>query len=154
MVQVWCNNTFGHGHGQRSRLFRDIGDPAGNTRDTTKRSPADYLRKININVEDGIQTFKARRESVAGRLTRLINGEAAISIDPACTRLIDGFDGGYAYPEVGNTGVFRDEPAKNEYSHIHDALQYPATRLFLTERKKALFHPKPRSHAEHGWMGA
>jgi len=147
MVSLWCNHTFG-----ANIRYRDIGDPAGNTRDTTRRSPADYLRKININVEDGIQTFKARRESVAGRLTKLVNGEAAMRIDPGCVRLIDGFDGGYAYPEVGNTGVFMDGPAKNEYSHIHDALQYAATRLFMNERKKTEERPRPRVYAEHGWM--
>ena len=148
-VNLWCANTFG-----ANARYRDIGDPAGKNRDTNRMSPADYLRKININVEDGIQTFKARWEAVAGRLTKLINGAPALLIDPACTRLIDGFDGGYAYPEVGNTGIFRDEPAKNEYSHCADALQYVATRLFINERKQVRQGPGPRAFAENGWMGA
>jgi hypothetical protein len=38
-------------------------------------------------------------------------------IDPRCTRLIDGFSGGYKYLERGNTTTFQDKPDKNIYSH-------------------------------------
>ena len=118
--------------------YRHIGDPAGKNRDSNKKSPAQYINEKayeygkTIVIEDGIQTFKIRRESVAGRLTKTINGEPAMLIDPSCTRTIDGFEGGYAYAEIANSGVYRDEPMKNEYSHIHDSIQYPATRLFRT----------------------
>ena len=149
MISIWCSNTFGS-----NAKYRDIGDPAGKNRDSNKMSPADYLRKINIKVEDGIQTFKARREAVAGRLTKLINGVPAILIDPGCKRIIDGFEGGYAYPEMGTSGVYRDEPAKNEYSHIHDAIQYGATRLFITEEKKPKPYSPPVNVEAYGWMGS
>ena len=98
-------------------------------------SPRDYLTKIGIHVEDGIQTFKVRREVIGRLLEKTINKGPAIIIDPSCRRLVDGFEGGYAYPEIGNSGVFKDIPEKNEYSHISDALQYPATRLFIHEDK-------------------
>lgn len=124
-VQSWCGEYL------PGAKYQDYGDPAGKTRDTLKKSPAQYLYEhLMIRVRDGIQTFKTRRESVAGRLTRAIQGEPAILVDPGCIRLIDGFEGGYAYREIGNTGHFSTDPDKNEYSHIHDALQYPATRLF------------------------
>jgi hypothetical protein len=116
--------------------FRDIADPAGRTRDSSKQSPADYIAQKSqqmghyIRLEEGVQTFKVRREAVANRLTRMINGQPAILIDPSCETLIEGFEGGYAYPEIGNSGEFKTEPMKNDYSHIHDSLQYPATRLF------------------------
>lgn len=147
MVQSWCAQTFG-----AQTKYQDIGDPAGKNRDTNKMSPAAYLLKLNIAVEDGIQTFKTRREAVVGRLTKLINGVPAIVIDPGCTRIIDGFEGGYAYPEIGNSGIFRDEPAKNEYSHIHDAIQYPATRLFIYEPIQPQTVKQPH-HTELSWMG-
>lgn len=126
MVKVWCaENLTG------KIVYRDIGDPAGRNRDSIKKSPHEYLKtECGIIIEDGIQTFKVRRESVAGRLNKQINGNAALLVDPACIRLIDGFDGGYAYPEIGNSGYFKTEPSKNDYSHCHDALQYPASRLF------------------------
>lgn len=128
---LWCNQNL-----HKKCTYRDIADPAGNTRDSTKQSPADYIRTVGkergvqITLEDGIQTFKIRRESVAGRLTKLINkGEPALLIDPSCTMLIDGLDGGYAYPELGGGG-FKTDPAKNEYSHIVDSVEYVATVLF------------------------
>lgn len=140
MVQLYCAQQFGS-----KMRYRDIGDPAGTIRDSNKMSPAAYLRKLGIFIEDGIQTFQVRREAVSGRLTKLINGQPSILVDPSCTRLIDGFEGGYAYPEIGNSGVFKTDPAKNEYSHVADALQYPATRLFVTPKKEKNYR-KPTAY--------
>jgi hypothetical protein len=130
---IWCAQNLPPGC-----KFVDYGDPAGKNRDATKQSPVDYIRakgeeyQIDIFMIDGIQTFKTRREAVANRLSKNINGKPALIIDPSCVRIIDGFDGGYAYPEIGNSGTFKTEPAKNEYSHIADSVQYPATRLFAS----------------------
>jgi hypothetical protein len=126
MVLNWCQRHFGS-----HMNYRDICDPGGNIRDSRKKSPAQYMSdELGMKLEDGIQTFKVRKSSVVGRLNRMANGEPAFVVDPSCVRLIDGFEGGYAYPEIGSSGVFKPEPAKNEYSHIHDAIQYPATMLF------------------------
>jgi len=129
---VWCNMNL-----HKKCNYKDIGDPAGSVgRDSVKKTPAFYIMEKakeygrTINITKGIQTFKIRRESVADRLTKLINGSPALMIDRSCDMLIEGFAGGYAFPEIGNSGVYRVDPAKNEYSHIHDALQYPATIMF------------------------
>lgn len=133
MVDLWCQQAF-----SEKTKYRDIGDPAGKTRDTTKQSPKDYIYKATgIRVEDGIQTYKVRRESVAARLTKMINGKPALLVDPTeCKTAISGFMGGYCYPEVANTGYFRPEPEKNKFSHIHDAGQYPATVIFRSNGVK------------------
>jgi hypothetical protein len=112
--------------------FIHIGDPAGKTRDSRKKSPAQYLAEhCGIRIYDGIQTFKIRRECIEGRLNKTVaGGEPAILIDPSCAMLITGFEGGYSYPEIGNTGFYHPEPSKNQYSHIHDAAQYPATIIW------------------------
>lgn len=49
-------------------------------------------------------------------------------LDPACGVLRKGFKGGYKYRRIQVTGEerFTDEPMKNNYSHIADALQYAA----------------------------
>jgi len=127
MVHLWCAQSF-----PAKTRYRDIGDPAGRIRDTLKGSPADYIRKaIGISIEDGIQTYKIRREGVAGRLTKTVQGKPALLIDPTeCPIVLAGFLGGYCYQEIGETGIFKPEPMKNKYSHIHDAAQYLATRLF------------------------
>lgn len=128
----WCNDFLPTGS-----TYRHIGDPAGNIRDTTKQTPSMYIAERGrdfgwgIYIEDGIQTFKTRRESVANRLTKLVNGEPGVLMDAVgCPLLIEGFGGGYCYPEIGTSGIYRTDPEKNHYSHIHDSVQYPATRLF------------------------
>lgn len=124
-VLSWCNEVFG------DCKYRDIADPGGRIRDSRKKSPAMYMRdELGLILEDGIQTFKVRRESVAGRLNRLAQGEPAIVIDPECDLIVGGFEGGYCYPEIGNTGMFKPEPEKNKFSHPHDALQYICSLLF------------------------
>jgi hypothetical protein len=50
-------------------------------------------------------------------------------INPHCTMLIKGFEGGYHLPERPSQSKKSDKPVKNLYSHIHDALQYVALRM-------------------------
>lgn len=129
-VMLWCEKEF-PGSDFKDTEFRDIGDPGGNIRDSRKKSPSMYLREeLGLVIEDGIQTFKIRRAAVTGRLSRMYRGEPAIQIDPSCKTLIAGFEGGYHFPEIGNTGYYHPEPKKNIFSHIHDALQYLCTIMF------------------------
>lgn len=124
MVKIWCTQ-----HLPLTATYMDIGDPAGNrTRDARKKTPAEYIAEhCGIHIAEGIQTFKIRREAVASRLTR----RDGLVIDPTeCPILIDGFLGGYGYQEIGNSGVFKDTPLKDKYADVHDALQYPATKIF------------------------
>lgn len=163
---VWCATNL-----HQNCKYRHIGDPAGFNRDSTKKSPADYIsgkaRDYGqvIEIERGIQTFKIRRESVANRLghvkadtdgrvthvmPRMINDDApALLIDPSCTRLTDGFEGGYAYPEIGNSGVFGTSPKKPDmYTDIQDSLQYVATIIFPVNRARRAHDTMPESSGD------
>jgi hypothetical protein len=134
---LWCRENLND-----KCEYRDIADPAGKNRDSNKMSPADYIRKkgheygLSINLEDGIQTFKTRRESMASRLTKLVGGQPALLIDPKCTKIINGLDGGYAFKEIGGSGVYSKDPIKNEFSHIIDACMYISSRLFTVSEPK------------------
>lgn len=112
--------------------FKDVGDPAGKARATTdEKSCYDVLRsKRRVCREAPTNALIPRLESVKRKLTRSSKGNPQLVIDPSCKRLIDGFSGGYRYVERGNTGSFADTPEKNQFSHIHDALQYVALVLF------------------------
>lgn len=129
-VYLWCRENL---HGAE---FEDYCDPAGKNRDPNKISPKEYMQTYFKSVGqqfypwEGIQTFKVRRESVASRLI-IKRTRPMMLVDPSCTMVIDGFEGGYCFPEIGNTGIYKDQPTKNKYADIHDALQYPATRLFM-----------------------
>lgn len=133
---LWCNQNLPPGC-----TFVDYGDPAGKNRDSTKLSPRDYILMqsrdmgSDIFIQDGIQTWEVRREAVAGRLQKLINGGPAMLVDAGCAYTVMGFEGAYAYKEVvGLPGQYKKEALKNDVSHIHDAVQYIATRLFVERR--------------------
>lgn len=138
-VIIWCNTQLASG-----TKYRDYADPAGRIRDTSKMSARDYLtikaREMghDLWLIDGIQTWKVRRNSVAGRLNKIINGQSAFLISEyGCPVLVEGFEGGYSYREIANLpGMYAEEAIKNKYSHPHDALQYAATRLFLNANVK------------------
>eukprot|EP01009_Symbiontida_sp_KSa7_P000073 NODE_1016_length_697_cov_553.589506_g791_i0.p1 GENE.NODE_1016_length_697_cov_553.589506_g791_i0~~NODE_1016_length_697_cov_553.589506_g791_i0.p1 ORF type:complete len:217 (+),score=38.57 NODE_1016_length_697_cov_553.589506_g791_i0:33-653(+) len=138
----WCNMMLPQGCS-----YIDYGDPAGVIRDSNKGSPKMYIAQkakefgIDLFIIDGIQTWKIRREAVAGRLNTLAMGEPAILIDEECETLIEGFEGGYAYRELANLpGMYAQEAVKNKYSHPHDALQYPATRLFTQSNDRLILN--------------
>lgn len=134
-VIMWCNMNLPVGCS-----YSYYGDPAGKNRDSIKMSAKTYImlkaREMgqDLTIIDGIQNPDIRWSSVRGRLTRVYNGEPAILIDPACENLVQGFMGAYAFKEmVGNPGVYLKRADKGSgYADSQDALQYPATRLFVT----------------------
>jgi hypothetical protein len=111
-----------------------VGDPAGS---------ADMGGKLNerqtcftILKDHGINTIPAktnaflpRRESVARRLTTMIDGDPSIKIGPLAPMIRKGLKGAYHYEKV-NIAVgkgetkYKEMPDKDQYSHSQDALQY------------------------------
>jgi hypothetical protein len=133
-VHLWCKDNL------PGATFRDIVDPASKNRgnDPTKGSAMDWMIKFfnsvgePFNWELGIQTQTTRREAVASRIGMGKNGKPLMLIDPACTMLIDGFDGGYHRKEIGNSGIYQATPFKDKYADLHDGAAYVATKLFTT----------------------
>ncbi len=118
--------------------FEDYGDPAGNQRsamtaDKDEKTCYDILAGKGIRIEPGEQNVTIRLESVRKPLNTLREGKPQFQISPRCTMLRKGFAGRYQYRRVkisGSAERYHDEPEKNEFSHIHDALQYVATKVF------------------------
>ncbi len=66
------------------------------------------------------------------------NGRALMQMSPTCRHLRRGFNNGYVITRVqmsNGMGRWNEKPLKNDYSHVHDALQYLA--LGLTKRGAA-----------------
>lgn len=104
-----------------------IGDPAGNQRaQTDMRTVFGIFRKYGMHVKNGPVAIIPRLEGVRAPLNRTIGKEAGLVIRKSgCPQLIRGFLGGYQYRRKNVSGeVYVDVPDKNEYSHVHDALQY------------------------------
>lgn len=118
-----------------------VGDPAG-----TQRSQVDSdatcietIASFGLRAEPACSnSFIKRREAVASFMLRMADGEPMLKVDRRkCKMLRKGFQGGYKYARVLVSGDerFKDEPMKNEYSHIHDALQYACLLQGVRELK-------------------
>lgn len=126
-----CNQSY------RGHTWIDIGDPAGNQRaQTDEKTCFEILRGKSIQIQTGEQTLSARLESVRKPLRTLVNGHPRLLVDPKCKMLRKGFQGRYKYRRLQvSADRYSEDPDKNDWSHIHDALQYVATRLFYKDVK-------------------
>lgn len=103
-------------------------DPAGFQRkDTDESTCAGSLRDHGFkSLRPGPVNWEPRRKAVEEFLTKTFGDGPAFILDEEKTPiLIEGFGGGYRYPEKAleiEPGMIR--PIKNKYSHPHDALQY------------------------------
>lgn len=105
-----------------------FGDPAGDQRaQTDETTPFQILKVCGIDARPAPSNDPVlRREAVAAALTRLVDGEPGLIIDPRCRRLRKALMGAYRYRRVQVTGTerYRDVPEKDMASHVADALQY------------------------------
>jgi hypothetical protein len=130
--------------------FTDWADPAGenkySTRQGTYTSNAQLMREAyKLNPQVSEQNLAARINAVDSALG-IIDG---LLIDPGCTRLINGFIGGYSYKEKpGLPGEYSDVINKNRFAHIQDALQYVVVKLLHSSSGgRTGFQPKRRHRA-------
>jgi hypothetical protein len=103
-----------------------IGDPAGIAKESDERSAFDVLAAHGIVAAPAYtNALTGRLEAVKKYLTKLIDGQPGLVIDPKCDRLRNGFMGMYHYKrvQVGFDRV-KETPEKDLYSHVHDSLQY------------------------------
>lgn len=148
IVQEWCTEDMGIREFARDVVKPDltnkysgmqmisVGDPAGKQRTQTEANSC-----MDILAQEGIPTVSAPDESneVIARLDGVRyymkgmdrEGQPSFLIDPSCRNLRKGFNGGYKYERVQVIGEerFKEQPAKNKFSHPHDALQYLCARL-------------------------
>ena len=110
-----------------------VGDPAGvNRSQTDEKTCFEELAMLGLTCEPvSTNEFVKRRESVAYFLQRLTSSGPGMLIDPRCKVVIKGFRGGYRYERLKTSGsaMFKDKPAKDRFSHPHDALQYGCMHL-------------------------
>lgn len=102
-------------------------DPAGFQKaQTDERTCADVMRKVGFKrIHPGPVTWEARRKAVEDYLTKTYGEGPGMLISDDCPILIEGFNGGYQYPEKAiEIEPANITPVKNKFSHPHDALQY------------------------------
>ena len=113
----------------KAKIGSITGDPAGNQ----GQQADETMTVFKMLSSEGIEAkpaptndFQQRRETVADLLTKSIDGEPALIIDPSCTMLRKGLTGGYCFRRVQLVGMERytDKPDKTPSSHVCEALQY------------------------------
>ena len=123
------------------------GDPAGNQRaQTDERTCFDVLREEGFKVTPASSNdLVARTGAVENFLTRLTDGKATFQLDPSCKVLRKGFNSGYSFRRIQGSGErYTEEPAKNAWSHPHDALQYGCMLIIGTISKASRVGKKKR----------
>jgi phage terminase large subunit len=120
-----------------------VGDPAGekkNENDLT--SCFDALQEAGYKIMGASTNFtRPRIDAVRHVLTQLVEGLPKIIVSRrTSTVLREGFLGGYCYKSIKINGekTYDDKPFKNEFSHIHDALQY--IMLYLNSQEKRMIN--------------
>lgn len=123
-------------------------DPAGVARSPNdKKSAMDIFRQNRIPVRTASTNEPlARREAVNYFLRRL----KKFYIDPnKCPVLRRGFISEYKYELVATTvrgASYKEKPEKNQYSHVHDGLQYAA----LACHGNSVFKKSAKRTSSHG----
>lgn len=105
------------------------GDPAGGQRAFSDEQTAFDIMRAHTDWTwrpAPSNDIQIRTEVVKAALNRLIDGNPGFLISPKAKTLRKGFAGGYHYQlsKSGNGAVTSETPRKNEFSHVHDALQY------------------------------
>lgn len=105
------------------------GDPSGDDlKETEDSAPADIFRAATGLVVRPADTNDplVRIEAVGRLLTMNTTEGMCLQVAPRCITLLAGFRGGYHYKQLGGRGAanYDNRPAKNRFSHPHDAAQY------------------------------
>jgi hypothetical protein len=108
---------------------RGFGDPAGKgPAQTDGQTCYQILDDADLPAEEASTNFiTPRLDAVKQALNRRIGEQVpGFILSPRCKRLRRGFNGRYFYERIQVAGDerYKDQPVKNLYSHVHDALQY------------------------------
>lgn len=122
----WGNYEFGIGFYDPAADFGEF-DDAGTWIDIFKRS---FGGTWKPGGRDG-NRLEPRLEAVRKLLNRSPGGQPGLLISSACSMLRRGFAAGYILERIKTSAGsrFREQPSKNDFSHVQDALQYFALGL-------------------------
>jgi hypothetical protein len=149
-IKRFANNILRPAFATKYRDYNIIitGDPAGNNREQTDETTCyEELRIIFPSftvVPATTNSPVARIGAVEYFLTNNVDlNSPSLQINQSCKILRKGFAGGYVKDKLGN-------PKKNQWSHIHDALQYGAlylldgvqraNRIVTPTRRRVIYH--------------
>lgn len=123
-------------------------DPSGFFRkDTDETTCASVMEEAGFGkIIPGPVQWDERKNAIETWLTRRTKNGPCFQVSlPMCPTLVQGFQGGYRYPD----GVLEKEPTqklrpiKDRYSHVHDALQGVGAKLLGSRHGRIVNVPNP-----------
>ena len=120
--------------------IKNYGDPAClQTNDKSEKTSWQICKENGFELVCKQSTYRLRKEIIDKKLSTMINGKPMLRVDRSCKTIIDGFLGGYHYPErkpgQANTPVF-DQPFRDGfYEHLLNTVEYVAINLFRPVEK-------------------
>jgi len=137
---------------EHKKNFYVVCDPA-----TVQRSMNDSKAGTDILRECGVpfrtaktNNFIARKEAVS----HFLRLKSKFFLDPRCKILRKGFLSEYKFEETrsSQSGEFKEKPAKNSFSHPHDALQYAILEFYhqQTRRRPVVRRTKYKAGSDIG----
>ncbi len=118
--------------------FKTFYDPAGEqVSDKNEQTSVEILKDKGITGSCKQSTYRERKELMEQKLSTLIAGIPALIADESCHVIIDGFLGGYHYPEAKDGKPVEETPFRDGYyEHGLNALEYIIVNLFNVRKKK------------------
>lgn len=109
-----------------AKTVRDFCDPAGNQRsDKSERTSIEMLQSLGVYPEWHRTGIKSGVDLIRHLLFKRPDLRPGLLVDGGCEALLDGFEGGYSYPEARPGQIASELPDKDGYyDHLFDALRY------------------------------
>lgn len=125
----------------RGAKIVSVCDPAGVRRnDTDDNYCINKLNEFGLNaISAPTNKIKPRIEVMRKQLGLMLSGAPALLLSSVIEFIHEGFLGGYKYREIrqiSGARAYTEEPDKNEYSHIFDALIYALCNYCYFELKE------------------
>lgn len=141
-IQHFCKQVQGfiNTHFPDAKII-NYGDPAClQTNDKSEKTSWEICKDNGFILKCRQSTYRLRKEIIDKKLSTMVNGKPMLRVDRSCKTIIDGFLGGYHFPERGpdqaNSPVF-DQPYRDGfYEHLLNSVEYFAVNTFKAVEAK------------------
>lgn len=104
-----------------------VGDRAGTQRNLSGETAFRIAGRCGFPIiPSATNELSVRLGAVNRLLGTMVAGKPALALHPRCKWLREGFLHSYKFDRARSSNKVADLPAKNDWSHVHDALQYVA----------------------------
>lgn len=133
------------------RVAQFTGDPSGEARDARDETVFELVNAVGFNAKAAPTNDPSLRiGAVQDALRRITEGSPALLIHPDCKMLRRACIDGYHYRRLKVAGErYHDEPDKNDWSHVAEALQY--LLLGAGEGRAMVARPKGPPRRDRGF---